>query len=402
MKLIQKSPVGLLLGLFISCSEPGNIPSEPDFLPLPDAGTTMLEIDCRGDTQACPEFTINGDPPDTSVFRGYADPSVRKDHNSNRIWLAYSWPHVTSAAKVDIHLAHSDDEGKTFVFDKVLYQAKAEMDSKTGKTGFASHEVVSLWPGSDAQWYMARLQYHVEPGKGPYGLADSFTTHVAKASNILDLDKAPETSLHSNMTATQWTRNVNLNQLHGDLTSCGFYNEPAIYFRNGRLVLLLECLVFGMGGVTDEEKSFYAVFSTDPKAANPTQWQWKYDGKLAVHTEAKELGAGFVVELDIAPRPDGSLITLLTPSSYNTSIQHDVHHGCRVLKLTDSDPPSFVRENGKLSMLASITASDLTPYGPGACGYHPASTQTGIVFTRKTQTGPSGGTWSFHRSKLLP
>lgn len=64
--------------------------------------STTITLDCVAGSGA-EEFVIADDPyniftpPGYIPFNGYADPSIRKDPNSNRIWLAYSFPYIKQA-----------------------------------------------------------------------------------------------------------------------------------------------------------------------------------------------------------------------------------------------------------------------------------------------------------------
>lgn len=84
-----------------------------------------LRFDCVAGAPGCPAFEPIGDAPDVlpgggpSPFRGFADPSIRLDPVSGRLWMGYTWPHVEIApaswlgvvGTPDIHLAVSDDGG---------------------------------------------------------------------------------------------------------------------------------------------------------------------------------------------------------------------------------------------------------------------------------------------------
>lgn len=67
------------------------------------APASMTTVDCADKSSRCPELLIegssaarlpNGEP---SPFRGFADPSMRNDPATGRLWLAYSWPNMHAA-----------------------------------------------------------------------------------------------------------------------------------------------------------------------------------------------------------------------------------------------------------------------------------------------------------------
>jgi hypothetical protein len=66
---------------------------------VPAAMAAMAgEKDCAA--PACPDISLAGDREFTlpngepGPFRGFADPTVRRDPVTGRLWMAYSWPSV--------------------------------------------------------------------------------------------------------------------------------------------------------------------------------------------------------------------------------------------------------------------------------------------------------------------
>ena len=88
-----------------------------------------IEFHCALD-EACPEVMIEGDPFATlnsnpAPFRGYGDPSLEYDTDTDTLWLSYSWLSVLVTSGdgaplidfgVETHLARSDDNGQSFQF----------------------------------------------------------------------------------------------------------------------------------------------------------------------------------------------------------------------------------------------------------------------------------------------
>src|SRR5689334_13486682 len=87
------------------------------------SGEETNTMDCRGFSWECPALMIRGDSIDNSLFRGMADPSIRQDPASGRLWLAYSWPNMIASRTPgsQLHLAHSDDQGDTWTYDSTLF-----------------------------------------------------------------------------------------------------------------------------------------------------------------------------------------------------------------------------------------------------------------------------------------
>jgi hypothetical protein len=158
-----------MLFLLVACNgsgggDGGNEPAAPQ------------EFDCLAGSVDCPELVIDGDAPDElpggglSEFHGFADPTIRKDPDSDRLWMAYSWPNVhvvglRHVPGVDTHLAYSDDDGLTWQFHSALWPSEAAQDlSGSLEDGYIDHEVPNLLPRNTASgtiWYGVRLNYFV-------------------------------------------------------------------------------------------------------------------------------------------------------------------------------------------------------------------------------------------------
>jgi hypothetical protein len=166
------------------------------------------EIDCLAGSVDCPELVIDGDAPDElpggglSEFHGFADPTIRKDPDSDRIWMAYSWPNVhvvglRHVPGVDTHLAYSDDDGLTWQFHRVLWPSEAALDlSGSLEAGYIDHEVPNLLPritASGTIWYGIRLNYFVS---NTGGFPTPVVTRHAKAAASAWLSCRP--TLHRN------------------------------------------------------------------------------------------------------------------------------------------------------------------------------------------------------------
>ncbi len=348
----------------------------------------------------CQPLLINGDKESTlpsgqlAAFRGYADPSMRKDPTSNRLWLAYSWPHVTvsngqRSQGVETHLAYSDNEGKTWQFDKVLWPTNSATNlGGNNEPGFMQHEVPNLLPVQTPNgivWYGIREDYFTGSAGYKDRPANSFQMRIFKASSPTALSNAPSATLGSTATAPGWNVNVNLANLSPSLNRCGIWNEAALYYENNTLYLSTRCLAFN-GKTPNTTTSDLEVFSTSAQG-EPANWQWKYVGTLAGSKVAKEFGASGVTQIELAKATDGKLLAIITPDDYSTQYKDFVHHGCVAIEMASINPPSLARNaNGELKVRATITASDEGPVGSAACTYDPAST-TGIVMTRRTKNG---------------
>ena len=171
-----------------------------------------LALDCVGTSASCSAIAIQGDPVSTlpngqpSPFSGYADPSMRKDPLSSRLWMSYSWPnvHVLVAGRkcpsVDIHLAYSDDQGKTWHYQGPLWPSFTDTDKGgIGSTGFTGNEVSNIYPvrnRSSVTWYGIHESYFV-PDVGAYKQRSpsSFRLEITQAATPQGLSSAIPRSL---------------------------------------------------------------------------------------------------------------------------------------------------------------------------------------------------------------
>jgi len=348
-------------------------------------------VDCTASNRSCPEVTIAGDSPATladgrpSPVHGYADPALRKDPTRDRIWMAYSWPRLTSGAQgravtVDNHLAHSDDGGATWTFDRPMWTSSAEVDPVTGRPGFVNNEVVSLEAaktGDAATWYSVRQRYDTAGGSKPD--LRTFVLHVATAPSPTQLADASEQVLGGGLTSPKVVTDVNLSSLSPELKGCVF-QDPALHLQHDQLFLAAQCSLYTSAG-EDFDHELIAVFATRPQGEAKT-WSWRYVGKFGTHTDAVALGGQHLQQTDLETGRDGKLLAIVSPGGKGTGVL-GAHIGCRALELTSLDPPRLTRDSKHHpKVVARVQSSDSKADGPGACGYDPASS-TGIVIMRR-------------------
>lgn len=375
------------------------------------APVAPLSIDCTAASRACPEILIAGDAPAVlpggrpSPARGYADASIRRDPATGTLWMAYSWPHAITdtgagarpGVAVDSHLARSVDSGVTWTFVQRLWTSVPQRDGR-GNTGHLNQETVSLAPRGTPEgtvWYSARHQYFTAGGSAPQ--VGSFVIRVATASSPDRLAQVDEAVLGGALTLPNWKPDNNLAALSPDLAGCTFF-DPGLLFRDGALYLATQCALYTPQGEATE-REFIAVFATVP-AGDVRGWQWRYLGKLTTRADAVALGGENLLQTDPSLGRDGALLAIVSPSRPSGGVLA-AHLGCRVLEVASLDPPQLARDPaGKPLVRASVTASDLMPQGPAACGYEPASS-TGIVIVRRQQ-GRGMLVVSLHSTGLRP
>ena len=375
-----------------------------------DATAVPPVIACGGD--ACAAIPIAGDAPaaNPGTFRGYADPTIAHDPvNPQRVWLAYSWPHVVGGrapggdvvlmAAVGTHLARSGDGGRTFAYVGEPWPALRTGDPEgSGENGISSSETPSLAAmpsGGAVTWYGAHLRYFLEPRTGYHPrYATSWTVRIGAAASPEELATAEEAVLGVSGTAPVYGPHARLDQLAGvPLASCAMLNNPALFAKDGTLYLVVECLAF-VGTTLDFARSTTRVFATTP-VGPPATWRWRHAGVLADHDLARELGRDTIQQPDVSLAADGRPIAIVTPAHADATVEvGTVGDGCVALELLSIDPPALARDcSGRVVLRARVEGT-----GVGACT-HDSRSATGIVATTQT---PGGGNWMIRSSGARP
>jgi len=397
--------------------------------PVDSAGESPATLDWT--SRAFPALVIQGD--DFSLypggrpapFRGFADPCLRRDPLTGDLWLAYSWPHVEHlggalrnvAVGVETHLALSKDGGKTWKRVQVLWPKTPARftNPKLGdsRDGFVSHEVPNIIPcqiDGKQSWVGARLDYFLGR-EGNYKDRDnlSFCIRLLKAPSPRELAKAPYVTFGHSRSSAECAVDFNLCDFSKDFPPVFIPNEPALFFQNRRLYLAFVCMTFS-GRFPDFAKSFIAVFSSEPSGPIRS-WKWRYQGKLATNTEARELGGEALTQIEFASSRDGQLLAFLTTESWDPKAYEaqgtDVFFGIRhqdslVVEVASLDAPTLKRRNdGKLAVRAVVCSSAKSDKEPGAAAYDPAS-ETGILLTLRDISSKSNLVWTLHRTGLHP
>lgn len=382
-----------------ACKKEDTPPPQIETQP-PAPHTDAPVFDCTATKPLCPHIVIAGDGfaalpnGEPSPFRGFADPTIRQDPQTNRLWMAYSWPnvHVLGPLQVvpgvDIHLAHSDDGGATWAYDGDLWSSYADTNrGGDGAPGFTDHEVANLLPiqtASSLTWVGARLDYFLPNSGGfkerPVG---SFRLVLTQADSPAQLRDAPSVTLGSSLTSPGWGVDFYLSSLDASLERCSLWNEPALFYENETLYLVVRCLAYSQTtSLPMMDESDLVVFSTQP-VGDLKGWQWSYLGALAGSNEARELGGDGLTQVDLAKGTDGALLAVLTTDAWSNAERDFIHYGCLVVEVESLDPPALKRDDdGRLIVRAVATASDQSPLGPGACSYDPASA-TGVLIVRR-------------------
>ena len=394
-KLFLSCSVFLALALYLSLNSYTILAFESKF------------IDCI--SGKCPEIIIkdddysrfpNGNP---ANFRGFADPTIRKDPDTKRLWMAYSWPHVNVYGDwnmrdifsgrtkilpaVESHLSYSDDGGINWQYYGKLWTPTPVKNSDGLISGHITHETPNFLPVktlTGTKWYAARLDYFV-PEQGGYKTRSikSFRIKVLQADSPAALSKVGSVSLAASYSDKGF--DYRLTDLSPELSHCHAWNEHALYYENGNLYLGLSCMSF-KGKIPDMPNNNLVVFATKP-TGNIKNWKWSYKGKLSGFSESQELGGERLTQIDFAKSRDGILLAIVSPDKWNNDINDFVHMGCSAVEIESLEKPAFARNtDGSLKTRARIVSSDAGEHGTAACTYDPASA-TGIILVKRDKQG---------------
>jgi hypothetical protein len=348
------------------------------------APTAPPPVDCVG-TSCAPIVIAGGPDVGTTGFRGYADASLRKDPGSARVWMGYSFVQPVAfdngqggtkpAIQVASHLAHTDDGGATWTFDKIVFPA-TPAPASTGVTGFFNSETISLAPASATSWYASRLAYLSETFPDDKLVVSTFMVRISHAASPAALGGSTEQVIGlSSALPAGYGAATDLNALSG--LSCAYWNDPSLFYRNGTLYLTAECV--GQGTIH--------VF-TAPAVEDVSRLVWADRGALTTPQDARALGDDELDQADLEQAADGTLLVTVTPSHVVPGQTLATHAGCRTLRVASLDPPVLERACGVPTVVASVTASDTA--STGSCGYDAHTTGVGLVLARRPNGAQPG------------
>lgn len=360
---------------------------------------SVEDFDCRADRGTCPIVTIAGDPPaqiahyGPAPFRGHADPSIRSDPRTGTIWMSYSWVSTIASPSwlgkpdidigVSVHLARSDDGGRSFRFVKIIWGT--ESGRYEGRNGYAGHEVSTISPAGPG-WAALDLRYFNPRGHGNDFVPDSLHFEFITAREPAGLSPAHPMRLGGTLTSAEWRPFVDLSKLSGRF--CPVWTEPSLIEESTTLYLLAQCKV-----PDDPKRGFLGLFA---RAGG----SWRWIGELTGISDAEALGGNELTQADIVRGRAGGLELLVTPNLVDGVAER--HRGCVVVPIRSLDPPRLARgPSGAPQVLIRIASSDSEQNGPGACAYDPASS-TGILLVRRERGPTHGVTFSIHATGLRP
>jgi len=388
---------------------------------------TPLAATCTLTSTDCTAITLTGDPPATTPFAGYADPTIRQDPQTGTLWMAYSWPHtITVGAStyqgIDTHVSYSTDGGVTWNYQGALYTSQPVTNPVTGATDYTANEVMNLYPqvvNGVTYWYGIHSIYYV-PGTGAGGSSvESYTKRwefamAAGTATTGPMGLAAATPQYLGQSINTYGQDFpvsqNLSSLNSNLAGCAEFFEPALVMSGANLYLFLSCTPTS----GDPTGMFYAVFMTPDPQTNAPNWTWTYAPEAAPLfaglADALSIGgylgqgANYLTQMDIAPGKTAGVMLAIVTAAYNDSTgKHSL--GCVAAELSSIAPPAFVYNAlGQVQVDAVITSSDSISGGPGSCTYSPYSATGMIMGHLQTANAPqNGGVYTFlMQSFLMP
>jgi hypothetical protein len=369
---------------------------------------------------------------------------MRKDPNSNFVYMAYSWAHTLADGThvVDLHLASSANLGATWTYAGPLYQSNsvtqtAPVNSSYATTNDTSTETVDFIPipltGNNAGqtlWVEAHQSYLVAPQGGIYDQLIPTNEIVVTALQLASPTSAnaPTTMLGLGSTNTQEARlgangtvanrnpTQSLSALAGTAgANCSNWGQPALWYQSPYLYLAVECTEYT--GSLDLNELGHFLYVTTPTGTNPAAWTWSYVGIFATEPQAQALGNTaaeattykFFTEPEFVQTKSGQLAVIMTPGIFSTMQQPVTQYGCRIVPILSLSPTGITLDIDATTnapvVIAKVTENDLytgVNQGPGACTYEPAAT-TGIVVARKFENDPTYGFYLYPvSSTILP
>ena len=382
------------------------------------------------------ESGLATDPIAPGGFHGYADPSLRRDPNSNFTYLAYSWARSLADGThvVDLHLAESSDDGATFTEAGPLYQSVQTTQSASSSYSAvddSSTETIDLLQialsgttAGQTLWVQAHQSYLVAPMTGIYdqlnatNLISVSAVQLATPASagagaaLLALATAPEARLGA--ASTDPSRHVTqaLAALSADTAKCANWGQPALWYQSPNLYLALECSEASGGGNIDSKELAHFLYVTTPSAADATAWTWAYAGEFLTGSQAAALGSTaaettpyqFFTEMEFVQNKAGQLFVLATPSVFSPpgSQQPVIQYGCRTIPVLALNTGGITLDTdattGALVTTTKVTEEDLygaPNEGPAACTFEPTAVN-GIVVGRKYENLTSGTPEGFY------
>lgn len=387
-----------------------------------------LFSNCAETKQSSPSDPIPATPPERITFTGIGsvgifDPSMEKDPNSSRLWLTFSavdpstmWPAENHHA-VTTHLAHSDDSGQTWTYDKIINTLK-DVDitvlTPPLNKGTWHNETSSLVYDSAAPsgekwklfWHRYLLIDYAKIGL-PSDYEGRHFEHgwisFKQAASPDALDAASEVKLFGATSYDTGNNNLNnptlppvggaptisLSSAVPELNGCAVYAEPGAIYTNNKLFLALTCVM------TSPSVQFKVALLSCNSPCDPTQESnWSFVRFVVSDTEAQAMGYTHLNGADLFKGADGKLYLSISPVGNTPYV--DSYKGCKILEFENIETGQLVTAGSTPKVIFSYNAGEDS--FNGACTYDAAATFSGILLSQLV--GASGEMFRLYKTFL--
>ena len=324
---------------------------------------------------SCPEILIDGDPHATigaapSPFRGYGDPSLEYDPDTETLWLSYSWLDVLVHEgninfAVRTHLAQSTDSGDSFQFVRAVNETTLATHPAPGndEPGWVLHEVSTL-VRDEGGWSILWLSYFNSLGRGTtYNGLHYVYSHAPTPG---ELGNNAEPWLAGRARFPDLSVRFNFDAMP-ELADCTVLTEPALFYDGTDTYLASGCLVIENGQRLSERDRLVLLRETDDG--------YEYVGALLDGDDAAYLNVNRLEQANLSFSRNGDIILIVTPILDQADPKH---RGCIVYTVADITTATVERDTVGHPVPRYILTSDGNGLGPGLCTYDPQS-ETGIM-----------------------
>ncbi len=324
---------------------------------------------------------------------GIFDASMEKDPSSSTIWMSFSavdpsvqWP-TENPHTISTHLAHSNDAGKTWIYDKKLNSTKdiTLPFASPFNAGTWSSEVSNLVydPGANSSQRWKLFWHHYLLVGGDRQFASGWVAYKA-ASSPLDLDSATELKLFgskdydANNDDVNWPTlppvggapKINLSNLNVNLNSCSVFSEPALVATSNKLYFSAMC-----GSAAPADNRIFLLSCNSPCDVTNSA-NWHFVSVLLDNSIAASLGYEKFSAPELFVNKDGDYVLSVAPVS--NSPFADAYGGCLFFKFVNL-AAGVLQTKKSLPQIISKFSGTKNSHN-GMCTYDKASTNGGFIY----------------------
>ena len=340
----------------------------------------------------CPEVLIAGDPharwPGRDApFRGYGDPNLAYDEQTNTLWMLYSWLDVLhnegkprhKNLGVRTHLAKSSDGGETFRFVRAVNRTERVRHPHDNKPGWLISEVPSFSKQSDGMWQAVWFRYFSPVSETPGVQTGRTDFHFvrSKARTPESLGDVARVHASTQQPRRSFGAEVNLNNVESSsgrkpLANCAALTEPDLFVHEEQVYFAAHCIVISRGRRAPSADRLVLLKQTDTG--------YEYIANLTDVDDARQFSADVLTQPDLVVSRDGTVLLLATPKRLGADPEHQ---GCVVFAFADVAAGRLQRERDRRLITRALLTADGNGLGPGLCTYDPHS-ETGILLVITT------------------